>query len=378
MSIFHEFSEFQKTFALRRISLPHEKGLFTYYRFGNASNDVILMLPGMMGSSSVFFHLIKELTDRGYEVIAAAFSDADTIKDWVYALDLFLDAVSVETVHLFGYGLGGYLGSHYALTYPKRVKSLILLNSFASTRHFISDALITPSLVSSFMPHFALANMITAGLPTGKTQNEKDIIKFIRSTLDELSRSDLAARMSISGVESSLPTPLPSTIPTTVISSVNSNANPQSAASEMNIFFPAAKKVSISPSPVEMPPITNCDELIAIIVTHLNMQGLLGRIQSPNSSPSRPKQRRGSHGGGESESHEIVTPFFQRSNITNLLSSAPQNSATTSQSANNLRSNSSSNIIPSPSHLGAGVSQQNSFSRQQQSRHFGHDSWGDL
>lgn len=76
--------------------------------------------------------MVQYLVPLGYNVIAAAYANADNIKDWVYSFDLFLDAVAVESVHLFGYGLGGYLASHYTAMYPKRVKSLALLNSFAT------------------------------------------------------------------------------------------------------------------------------------------------------------------------------------------------------------------------------------------------------
>lgn len=116
--------------------------------------------------------------------------------------------------------------------------------------------------------------MITAGLPLPQTGQEKEYIDFIKKTLSELSRSDLAARLNISSTESSLTTPILSSIPVTLISSLNSCACPEQSLIDLSSLAAHARKVVISSSSIEMPPLTHSDEISSVLVAHLIQSGL--------------------------------------------------------------------------------------------------------
>ena len=51
----------------------------------------------------------------------------DGFDDLVIHYDEFLDALELETVHLVGYSLGGWIAAEFAAFYPKRLRSLTLI-----------------------------------------------------------------------------------------------------------------------------------------------------------------------------------------------------------------------------------------------------------
>ena len=70
--------------------------------------------------------------------LTGPFPDGDyTIGAYVEFLKKFLDAVGVESCHVAGSSLGGFIAWNYALEYPEDVKSLILLNSAGYPRSSI-------------------------------------------------------------------------------------------------------------------------------------------------------------------------------------------------------------------------------------------------
>ena len=51
----------------------------------------------------------------------------DGFDDLVIHYDEFLDALGLDTVHLIGYSLGGWIAAEFAVVYPKRLRSLTLI-----------------------------------------------------------------------------------------------------------------------------------------------------------------------------------------------------------------------------------------------------------
>jgi pimeloyl-ACP methyl ester carboxylesterase len=51
----------------------------------------------------------------------------DGFDDLVIHYDEFLDALGLDTVHLVGYSLGGWIAAEFAVFYPKRLRSLTLI-----------------------------------------------------------------------------------------------------------------------------------------------------------------------------------------------------------------------------------------------------------
>jgi pimeloyl-ACP methyl ester carboxylesterase len=53
----------------------------------------------------------------------------ETMEDMVFYYKDFLDAMNIESVHLMGASLGGWIAAEFAVRYPERVKSLILVSA---------------------------------------------------------------------------------------------------------------------------------------------------------------------------------------------------------------------------------------------------------
>ncbi|KAJ1609014.1 hypothetical protein OIY81_2501 [Cryptosporidium canis] len=193
---------------------------------GSNSFDSIVILHGISGTAGEYFMLIKSLLDCGYRVISAQYPLYDDIGDWVRSFSLFLDQLGLESVHLYGSDLGGYLGIIFSQEFPSKVKSLILCNAFVSTLN-----LLLPSIASTFLyfcPKFILVKLISeifrnkeilyspiedlgldSAVSSGISQVHERLYRqsldFVTEQLYSLSSSDLASRLSfiLSGDETS-------------------------------------------------------------------------------------------------------------------------------------------------------------------------------
>ena len=69
------------------------------------------------------------------------FTDSYDIPSQVKRLDLFLDKLGLDSFHMFGESLGGYISGYYASKYPEKVKSLALMDAGGVSPTVPSDAL---------------------------------------------------------------------------------------------------------------------------------------------------------------------------------------------------------------------------------------------
>jgi maspardin len=80
--------------------------------------------------------LIVGVRKQGYRVIAADAPAVWNHLEWVSSFEKFLDALGVHQVHLYGTSLGGFLAQLFAQYRPRRVKSLLLSNTFLDNWDF--------------------------------------------------------------------------------------------------------------------------------------------------------------------------------------------------------------------------------------------------
>ena len=94
---------------------------------GGPGLDHSYLLPHLYGLSN-YFNLIF------YDQRASGKSSADlpfTIETFVEDIESIRNHYGISQLHLMGHSWGGYLAMKYALKYPERLHSLILLNSMA-------------------------------------------------------------------------------------------------------------------------------------------------------------------------------------------------------------------------------------------------------
>lgn len=110
--------------------------LINYEVFGETlGRDNLLLLPGLMGSiSTQWRHFIPNLLPQFRVVLVdlrghghSENRAADLLPErMMYDLKGLLDTLGMESVHVAGYSLGGYLGLLLHLNQPRRVQTLLM------------------------------------------------------------------------------------------------------------------------------------------------------------------------------------------------------------------------------------------------------------
>ncbi|WP_411720481.1 alpha/beta fold hydrolase [Mycetocola sp.] len=144
-----------------------------YVSIGDAEGPPLVLLHGWGESAGVFERLLPGLPER-YRVFAfdqRGHGEATkphsgyALKDTADDVRAFLDAVGVEFAVLLGSSSGGYIAQQVAVSWPPRVKALILVGaprslagtpSFAAEVNALSDP-IDPAWVRQSLEWFPLA-----------------------------------------------------------------------------------------------------------------------------------------------------------------------------------------------------------------------------
>lgn len=120
------------------------------YEFGSG-DEVILCLNGGPGLPCDYLREAHScLSQAGYRVIAydqlgTGASDRPedkrlwTIARYVEEVRTVCDALGLDKVHMLGHSWGGWLTIEFALTYPERLKTLILENTVADIPHLCQE-----------------------------------------------------------------------------------------------------------------------------------------------------------------------------------------------------------------------------------------------
>lgn len=196
-SVAGDFLKFRNAYPLKKAAIARTEDVWQYYESGPPdATEALVFIHGTSGTAGVFFYQLDALGTKGFRVISAQYAPYYKAQDWCKGFDFFLDILKVQKVHLFGTALGGFLCQHYASMYPRRVRSLILCNSFCSTRifsesaPFIAMVHITPTVI--------LRNFVLNSFPQGfmelKVQQASD---WVSQEVAEMDGTDLAARLSL-------------------------------------------------------------------------------------------------------------------------------------------------------------------------------------
>jgi pimeloyl-ACP methyl ester carboxylesterase len=117
-------------------------GVRLWYTDTGGTGTPVVLMHAATGSSRVWEHQIPAFTKAGYRVIAfdrrgwgrtAVASDAPpaTAADDLLAL---MDSLRIERFHLVGTAAGGFVSFDFALSFPKRLRSLVVANSIGGVQ----------------------------------------------------------------------------------------------------------------------------------------------------------------------------------------------------------------------------------------------------
>lgn len=178
---------------------------WTYYDWGPRSYATpLLCLHGAAGAADVFHAQVLGVAAVGYRVLSAELPPYWTLAAAVDGLSAFLDTLRLRAVHVYGAGLGGYIGLALAGRQPERVASLVLTHAFVAPGPLRRASPYSPAVLR-WLPEplvrAAFAPLIPGGvapLPVARA------VEFVAARVAEASRDALASRLALLAADSSL------------------------------------------------------------------------------------------------------------------------------------------------------------------------------
>ncbi|XP_058104630.1 uncharacterized protein LOC131248378 isoform X2 [Magnolia sinica] len=220
----------------------------------------------------------------GYRVISVDIPRVWNHVDWIQAFEKFLDAIDVHHVHLYGTSLGGFLAQLFAQHRPRRVKSLVLSNSFLETRNF--KAAMPWSPIVSWTPSFLLKRYILTGIRDGPHEPFiADSVDFVVCQVETLSRDDLASRLSLNVDAASVGSILLSDSFITIMDTNDYCAIPQQLKDQLSERYPGARRAYLKTGG-DFPFLSRPDEVNLHLQLHLRRVGVEAR---PDLVPGPPR-----------------------------------------------------------------------------------------
>jgi len=107
---------------------------------GAKNGPVLIMLPGTLGTASIFSDVLQALSSQ-VRMVSVTYPQIDDIQRLADSLAGLMGALGIERASLVGSSLGGFLAQHFAARHPERVDRLILGNTLcdpALTRRIVA------------------------------------------------------------------------------------------------------------------------------------------------------------------------------------------------------------------------------------------------
>ncbi|MEO7937444.1 MAG: alpha/beta hydrolase [Burkholderiaceae bacterium] len=95
---------------------------------GTKQGPVLVMLPGTLGTASIFEDVITALGSQ-LRIVSVTYPMIDDIERLADSLARLLDGMGISRASVVGSSLGGFLAQHFAGRHPARVDRLILGNT---------------------------------------------------------------------------------------------------------------------------------------------------------------------------------------------------------------------------------------------------------
>ncbi|KAK4262645.1 hypothetical protein QN277_028182 [Acacia crassicarpa] len=333
-----DFIHFKSQVPLHKIPIGTKQ--WRYYDFGPKVVPPLICLPGTAGTADVYYKQIMALSMKGYRVISVDIPRVWNHAEWVQAFEKFLDAIDVHHIHLYGTSLGGFLAQLFAQHRPRRVRSLVLSNSFVETRSFSAAMPWAP--IVSWTPSFMLKRYVLTGIRDGPHEPFiADSVDFVVSQVETLSKDDLASRLTLTTDDAAVGPILLSDSFITIMDTNDYCAIPQQLKDQLSERYAGARRAYLKTGG-DFPFLSRPDEVNLHLQLHLRRVGVEPRPDLVRSipegglggSPSKesggdPDESREDDGGcSENPSSESNPPFPpQSSESNNLDNQPPENSS---------------------------------------------------
>ncbi|KAG5056862.1 hypothetical protein AAZX31_05G050400 [Glycine max] len=268
-----DYVHFKSQVPLHKIPIGTKQ--WRYYDFGPKAVPPLICLPGTAGTADVYYKQIMSLSMKGYRVISVDIPRVWNNTEWIQAFEKFLDAIDVHHIHLYGTSLGGFLAQLFAQQRPRRVRSLVLSNTFLETRSFSAAMPWAP--IVSWTPSFLLKRYVLTGIRDGPHEPFiADSVDFVVSQVETLSREDLASRLSLTTDAASVGPLLLSDSFITIMDTNDYCAIPQQLKDQLGERYPEARRAYLKTGG-DFPFLSRPDEVNLHLQLHLRRVGVEAR-----------------------------------------------------------------------------------------------------
>ncbi|KAG6685270.1 hypothetical protein I3842_12G103500 [Carya illinoinensis] len=256
-----DYIYFKSQVPLHKIPIGTKQ--WRYYDFGPKVVPPLICLPGTAGTADVYYKQIMSLSMK---------------------------------IHLYGTSLGGFLAQLFAQHRPRRVRSLILSNSFLDTRSFSASMPWAP--VVSWTPSFLLKRYVLTGIRDGPHEPFiADSVDFVVSQVETLSKDDLASRLTLTVDAASVGPLLLSDSFITIMDTNDYCAIPQQLKHDLRERYPEARRAFLKTGG-DFPFLSRPDEVNLHLQLHMRRVGVEARTDLV------PGISKGGSGGSPSEGND--------------------------------------------------------------------------
>jgi len=225
-----------------------------YKRMGNG--PALILLHGFTQDSRVWRPQLESLSGK-FTVIAwdapGAGQSSDPpltfeIGDWADCLSEFLDSLGVKEAHILGLSWGGLLAQKFYQSYPKRVLSLVLADTYAGWKGSLPALLAEQRLLTclqdaSLPPSQFVLKYLPGMFSDSPTKEQHDELAKIMSEFHPVGFKLMATALAIADTRDLLPN---IQVPTLLIWGEADKRSPLSVAYEMRDAIPGSRLEVIS------------------------------------------------------------------------------------------------------------------------------------
>ncbi|CAD6204892.1 unnamed protein product [Miscanthus lutarioriparius] len=270
-----DYVYFKSVFPLHKISIGSK--LWRYYDFGPKVVPPLVCIPGIAGTADVYYKQIMSLCMKGYRVISIDVPQVWNHHEWIHSFEKFLDSMNIHHVHIYGTSLGGFLAQIFAQHRPRRVKSLVLSNTFLETHKFAAAMPWSP--VVNWTPSFLLKRYLLTGIRDGPHEPFiADSVDFVVGQVETLSRDDLSSRLMLNVDVASVGSLM---FPDSLITIMDTNdysAVSQQLKEQLNERYPGARRAVLKTGG-DFPFLSRPDEVNLYLQLHLRRVGVEPRSE---------------------------------------------------------------------------------------------------
>ncbi|KAE8722198.1 Alpha/beta-Hydrolases superfamily protein isoform 2 [Hibiscus syriacus] len=270
-----DYIYFKSQVPLHKIPIGTKQ--WRYYDFGPKVVPPLICLPGTAGTADFYYKQIMSLSMKFLE------ESSGSKKRLGFKFRKVPGCYRCSSYTSVWYIPWGFLAQLFAQHRPRRVKSLILSNTFLETRTFATAMPWAP--IVGWAPSFLLKRYVLTGIRDGPHEPFiADSVDFVVSQVETLSRDDLASRLTLTVDNAAVKPLLISDSYITIMDTNDYSSIPLELKDQLSERYPGARRAYLKTGG-DFPFLSRPDEVNLHLQLHLRRVGLEAHPELMQSIP---------------------------------------------------------------------------------------------